>query len=373
LQDVAGKLSIDEALLSLLVTPDRSYAWVVTSDRESQWIGIDARKEDVDGLVTRLRKTLDLSELLGGTSLPSFDSNAAFSLYQQFLLPMQPAFSGKGNLIISPSGKLAHIPWGAALTQPTPQATHYQDMPWLIKQAAVTHVSSVSGWMALKGMLPAAYNRKAFIGYGDPEFALASLETAKATELKARNAALGASAPLVSALQYDKLPALPETRDEILAVAKALNADPEKDVFLGGRATRNNVLNQTLKDRRIISFATHGLVPGDLPQLLQPALAMAGTNNPKESPLLTLEDVMTLKLDADWVVLSACNTASSDGRGDEAISGLGRGFFYAGARSLLATHWSVESESAKDLMTHTFENYGAIGASGARRHCGRHS
>ena len=66
-----------------------------------------------------------------------------------------------------------------------------------------------------------------------------------------------------------------------------------------------------------------------------------------------------LKLNADWVVLSACNTAASDGRGDEALSGLARGFFYAGTRSMLVTHWSVESESAKRLTTATFEHYTA--------------
>lgn len=104
-------------------------------------------------------------------------------------------------------------------------------------------------------------------------------------------------------------------------------------------------------------FATHGLLAGDLPNLNQPALAMAATNNPAESPLLTLEDVLSLKLNADWVVLSACNTAGADGRAEEAMSGLARGFFFAGSRSLLVTHWSVESESAMHLTTHTFSAY----------------
>jgi hypothetical protein len=96
---------------------------------------------------------------------------------------------------------------------------------------------------------------------------------------------------------------------------------------------------------------------GDLPNLSQPALAMASTANPNESPLLTLEDVLSLKLNADWVVLSACNTAGADGKAEEAMSGLARGFFYAGSRSLLVTHWSVESESAKQLTTRTFTAY----------------
>ena len=98
----------------------------------------------------------------------------------------------------------------------------------------------------------------------------------------------------------------------------------------------------------------------NLPNLNQPALAMAATgDNDPLSPLLTLEDVLTLKLNADWVVLSACNTAAADGKAEEALSGLARGFFYAGSRSLLVTHWAVESESAKLLTTATFAHYTA--------------
>jgi CHAT domain-containing protein len=107
-------------------------------------------------------------------------------------------------------------------------------------------------------------------------------------------------------------------------------------------------------------FATHGLMAGDLPKLLEPALAMSADGSELKnalSPLLTLEDVLGLKLNADWVVLSACNTAAADGKGEEALSGLARGFFYAGGRSLLVTHWAVESNSAKELTTRTFTHF----------------
>ena len=116
-------------------------------------------------------------------------------------------------------------------------------------------------------------------------------------------------------------------------------------------------LKEVLLKKQVVVFATHGLLAGDLPNLSQPALAMAATANPADSPLLTLEDVLSLKLNADWVVLSACNTAGADGRAEEAMSGLARGFFFAGSRSLLVTHWSVESESAMQLTTNAFASY----------------
>src|SRR5262249_6820668 len=68
-----------------------------------------------------------------------------------------------------------------------------------------------------------------------------------------------------------------------------------------------------------------------------------------------MEEILALKLDADWVVLSACNTGAGVVAGAEAASGLGRAFFYAGTRALLLTNWSVHSESARELITDLFK------------------
>ena len=89
----------------------------------------------------------------------------------------------------------------------------------------------------------------------------------------------------------------------------------------------------------------------------QPALALANPGGGQHG-LLSLDDILPPKLDADWVVLSACNTAAGDVRGGEAISGLGRGFFYSGSRSLLVTHWPVETVSAQKLVVGVFNELG---------------
>jgi CHAT domain-containing protein len=113
-----------------------------------------------------------------------------------------------------------------------------------------------------------------------------------------------------------------------------------------------------LADRRVIMFATHGLVPGDLDGLQQPALALSAPQVAGDAGggdgLLTLDKILGLRLDADWVVLSACNTAAAGSEGGEAVSGLGRAFFYAGARALLVTNWPVETRSARLLTTDIF-------------------
>ena len=143
----------------------------------------------------------------------------------------------------------------------------------------------------------------------------------------------------------------------MLSIALALKANVASSVFLGAKANEALVKRMTLSDRKIIVFATHGLVPGDLNGLRQPALALtapsvAGGN---EDGLLTMSEILGLRLDADWVVLSACNTAAANGAGAEAISGLGRAFFYAGARALLVSNWPVETTSARALTTNLFQ------------------
>src|SRR5262249_27782296 len=152
------------------------------------------------------------------------------------------------------------------------------------------------------------------------------------------------------------LPRLPDTAEELKSVALALHSDPAKALHLGKEANEKMVKSLDLSRYKVVAFATHGLMPGDLDGQTQPALALtapevAGIDG---DGLLTVEKILALKLNADWVVLSACNTGAGAGAGSEAVSGLGRAFFYAGTRALLVTNWSVESASARELVTDVF-------------------
>ena len=154
------------------------------------------------------------------------------------------------------------------------------------------------------------------------------------------------------------LPRLPDTAEEIRGIARLLHADPTRDVFLGLDANEAQLAATSLEAYKVIAFATHGLVPGDLDGLDQPALALSApalAGVPGDG-LVTLEEVLGLNLDADWVVLSACNTGAGEGAGAEAVSGLGRAFFYAGARALLVSNWPVHSASARLLTTALFRH-----------------
>jgi CHAT domain-containing protein len=150
---------------------------------------------------------------------------------------------------------------------------------------------------------------------------------------------------------------LPDTAEELLSVSQSLKADHGQDVFLGPKATEQMARSIDLSNRRVVYFATHALVPGDIDGLHEPALALSSPEvaGGDEDGLLTAGEIMTLRLNADWVILSACNTAAAAGEGAEAISGLGRAFFYAGTRALLVSLWPVETSSARLLTTRLFE------------------
>lgn len=370
--EVAQQLEVHQALLMLLPTTDAVYVWAVTADRPAAFARVELKEEQVKALVARLRHQFDFATGAG----TQYDSAAAFALYDKLLAPLSAAWQGKSQLIIAAGGALSQLPFAVLQTQPN--GGFGANAPWLIRQTAIAQVPSLSSWLSIKAIAKSQSASAPLMAWGDPLFALNQPAATPGGSNAARSITLTRAAWLAdlsnpqtttaasSALQYADIPPLPDTRGELLEIAQALKANVDQDVVLGQSATRNSVLEASrtglLATKRVIAFATHGLMAGDLPNLTQPALAMAATGTESShplAPLLTLEDVLTLKLNADWVVLSACNTAAADGKGEESLSGLARGFFYAGSRSLLVTHWAVESESAKLLTTATLAHYAA--------------
>src|SRR5208337_4602496 len=104
---------------------------------------------------------------------------------------------------------------------------------------------------------------------------------------------------------------------------------------------------------RIVHFATHGALAGQVSGSNEPGLLLTPPDVPSEEDdgYLTASEIAALKLDADWVILSACNTAASGAEGAEALSGLARAFIYAQARALLVSHWAVKSGATVKLVT----------------------
>jgi CHAT domain-containing protein len=316
--------------------------------------------------IARLRQPL---EALGETGLVRpFPEALARQFYQKLIAPLGGELMTKPQWIVAASGPLARIPFSLLQIEPAQSGKPAQ---WLIDRVALTHVPSVGSWLNLRALPRNVKPSETLLAWGDPVFkpeAPTQSNHSNGSVVRAVRSTTNTNADLDKDLAaqeniYHDIPPLPETREELLQLAKALKANPE-DLVLGNQATRQNVLNANksgaMQRKKILVFATHGLMSGDLPGLSQPALAMSANGEESRNPLaplLTLEDVLGLKLNSDWVVLSACNTAAGDGKAEEALSGLARGFFYAGSRALLVTHWAVESDSAKELTTRTFAHF----------------
>lgn len=164
------------------------------------------------------------------------------------------------------------------------------------------------------------------------------------------------------------LPRLKETAGEARTVARILGAGDDA-VLTGSQASEANLRARPLDQYRVLYFATHGLLPGELHCQAEPGLVLSPpaeqARATDQDGLLEASEIAGLKLDADLVVLSACNTAASGGRfGGEALEGLAGAFFNAGARAVLASHWEVPSLSTVKLMTGLFAGLGREGGRG---------
>jgi len=236
----------------------------------------------------------------------------------------------------------------------------YRNAQWLLNRHAVSVLPSVASLKALRVFARKDEAKSPLIGFGDPIF--------NADEEKKPGAEQRSSVATRSYTEFFKgvdidlsllskaLPRLPETAAELRAVAQNLGAPPSS-IHLRQDASESTVKRAPLSDYRVVYFATHGLVAGEIKGLAEPSLALTLPKQPSETDdgLLTTSEVAQLKLNADWVVLSACNTIAGDKPGAEALSGLARAFFYAGARALLVSHWGVDSNAAMRLTTSTFD------------------
>jgi CHAT domain-containing protein len=363
-----------EAVISVYAGSDRSLVWAIPAQGSPRFAIVPLTGAQLDQRVMTLREALDPNADAAG-KLPKFRFDLSHELYNKLLAPVEAGWKGAQELIIIPHGRLGQLPFGVLTTAPfsaKPTKLDYAEMadaPWLIKQIAVSQLPAAIALPSLR----AGQGHKAerpFIGFGDPVFmadaaaAVAGTRGVKKRGIQRRNLTIvQAAAPkpevepeMAPPINFKLLPQLPDTSLEIQEVGGVFSADKSRDIFLFERASEALVKQTDLSPYRVVMFATHGLMNGEMPGLYQPALALSNPSvtGEKEDGMLMMEEILGLKLKADWVVLSACNSAAAGGQSSESVSGLGRAFFYAGAKSLLVTNWAVETESARMLTTEAF-------------------
>lgn len=312
-----------------------------------------------------------------GDELP-FDLERAHTLYKAILGPVEELIQGK-ELSIVLGGVLSRLPphvlVRSAPDSAVPATDRFRRADWLLRHHPITVVPSVTSLKALRAVARASAATQRFIGFGNPllvgadgndRSAWSKLTCAQATPVAARKAPhviaqLPGGSTILRSGRADlatirhQTP-LPETADELCAVAQTLGGTATS-VRLGAEATEAAVKALSwrgeLANYGILHFATHGLVAGNLPGIEEPALMLTppDVSSDEDDGLLTASEITQLSLDADWVIMSACNTAASNDNSTDALSGLARAFFFAGARSLLVSHWAVNSDATVRLVT----------------------
>jgi CHAT domain-containing protein/Tfp pilus assembly protein PilF len=347
-------LSDDEALVIVALEADKSYVWAITRS-SADWKELTVTAQQVSQRVAALRTGLDFH------SLKQFDPQASYELYQTILGPVENLLSSKPRLSLVLDGALTSLPPQLLVTgDPTGKAL--KDVDWLIRTHAVTVLPSIASLKVLRGKSAIAEAPEPLIGFADPIFNPSPQHFAEnARSIADVTVTSGIRGTVADLAELKKaLPPLPETSIELREVANNVHDAHLANLFIGADATETRVKEEKLDQYRIVYFATHGLVAGDVADFAklnaEPALVLSLPEHPTDfdDGLLTASEIAQLKLNADWVVLSACNTASAEKPGAEALSGLARAFFYAGARSLVVSNWAVNSESTVALMTNTF-------------------
>lgn len=351
LDQLRATLKPKEGVLSFLVGREKSFAQLVT--REGAAVAeVSAGDAALRETVTALRRPL---EIQGGT-ISEFNLVEANQFHDLLLGGLKSSLADIDHLVVVPAGPLSNLPFGL-LVASAPGNRGYDKADWLVRSKTLAYTPSLQALSALRNTKPRIAPRQALLAFGDPALTghIGKKGESSPMALLANNCRLGG--PMPAGLLRALTP-LPDTARELGVVASTLGVSPQ-NLFLGANATEANFRKQTLEDYRVLYFATHGLLPGELRCQAEPGLVLtppAISSTTLLDGLLESSEIASMRLNADLVVLSACNTAAGDNRfgGGDALSGLAEAFFHAGARNMLVTHWQVPSAATSDLMSGLF-------------------
>lgn len=362
LREVLDRLGEGEALLMIIPTDKATAVLAVGTKRVAlRWIELGSAA--IEEQVKRLRAGLDPNRI--DIQAPdSYDVRLAHDLYRALIAPVEVVISQAKHLHVIADGALASLPFATLVTQaPAGKIASFArlaDVAWLAKRYSTTVLTSVPV-LRIRGERPAVAGggeRSAFLGIGDPDFVSngSGPDGSEAATVRLASLFRGGA---TDRLRLPAIPPLPETREEINKVSATL-AGGGKDLRFGHDASESAVKalssEGTLARYSIVYFATHGVLPGELDGIGEAGLVLTLPAEPSDvdDGFLAASEISRLRLNADWVVLSACNTAGAAQAGGEALSGLTKAFLEAGAGSVLVSHWPVISDAAVELTTRTF-------------------
>jgi CHAT domain-containing protein len=299
----------------------------------------------------------------------TYDLKSAYEIYRDTFLPVEGVLSGIRRIYVSDTGDLARIPLNLLVTA-APSTADLSATAWLADRFAVTVLPSVPS-LGLAGRPVPAAQTLTYVGYGAPKLSGPAKREVRAAEVTGDwfISAPEAGVYVANPAFLRTLKPLERAEEELRLVAAALGANGSStNVHIGVEDDEARFkADPQLGEARIIDIATHAILPRQADGPFEPGLVF--TPPPKASlqndGLLTPSKIVLLKLKADWVVLSACNTADVESGADH-LSSLSTAFLFAGAKSLLASNWRVDDAATAELITRTMTNY-AKGGGGVSR------
>jgi CHAT domain-containing protein len=341
--DIQRLLDPDSILLQYTLGEERSFVLAVT--RESIRAVELANRATVDAAARRAYENL---QGVGGQPQPHLEE-----LGRLVIEPVAQLI-GRKRLLVVADGALQYVPF-SVLTLAGEAGSEQ-----LIEQREIVSLPSLSVLAMQRARLPASGDRDALVIFADPVFGTSDPRVAGvAGEASAMPAAMhGDPSSLLdsctrlvcrSASGAVELPRLAGTGLEADALVHLLG-DEHVEVNRGFDASRARLFEQNLAGYRVIHFATHGMVDSRYPALSALVLSQVDVEGRAQDGLIRLGDIYRLRLDADLVVLSACDTALGEEVRGEGLLGLTQGFIYAGAKSLVASLWQVPDRVTAELM-----------------------
>lgn len=356
--DIQGSLNPDEIYIQLHAGRHALYGVAVPPMGVPLFWRSDVAANDLDKQIADLRAGATMTgEIYANTNsyYPKFSVSLANQLYQAIFGKVDERLSQAKRLVIVANGPLQSLPFAmlaTALPQKLPVTEHEfraAKVDWLIRRSALAQMPSARAFIQQRASAPLASAGRRFAGIGNPIF---GVEQPKHASIPAFSGVLMRSG-LLDPKIFSFLSQLPDTEIELKKIAEGFGPDAST-LLLRAEATEKLVKSTDLKGYNIIAFATHGLVAGEAKGTSQPGLALTRpqTQTQEDDGLLTASEILGLKLDAELVILSACNTAASDGRPRaDGLSGLAKAFFAAGARGMLVTHINIPTAPAVEIST----------------------
>lgn len=345
--DIQNSLKKDQAILYYVNYPNNIYYGVITSNN-SIFKYKYYEEEKISPLIKKVRKSINYNN----GKLSEFDFDSSNQLYSELIEPFSEFLKDKKDIIIVPHGSLLSLPF-EILVDFIPKNKSLNNENWLIKKYNFTYYPSISSFFAMKKLKKIDF-KNYFAGFGNPNLSKTNKRIVLDKKIDVSKIFLRGGIANVNEIR--QFAELPKTAEELSLVSEYFN---NKDIFIGRNFSERQIKSMQLDKYSVLSFATHGIIANEISGSNEPGLITTppdiGTT--EDDGVLNSSEIKNLDLNAELVILSACNTAAGDGSSTaEGLSGLTSAFFYAGARSLLVSHWYVEDESTVKLMQQTFNN-----------------